>query len=92
MNVLLSQQPASQPCHPEESSAPDKSGLIQALRQYIYQGASVDAVSAVVLYCNALGLDPFMRPVRIVAAIDEQTGTGRELLVPTNAIRSDTEE
>ena len=75
--VAVTDSSSTPPCGASEDRL-----LVQALQRYVYPGASLEAMAAVIAYCQAQGLDPFHRPLQVRSVMDPRTGRQREVITP----------
>ena len=59
--------------------------LIQVLRDSIWPGAKDTSIKMALAYCRVNELDPFLKPVHIVPMWDKNTGSMRDVLLPSIA-------
>lgn len=60
----------------------DESETIQVLQSSLYPGASIPSIRMVLWYCKAAGLDPFQKPVHLVAMWDSKARAMRDVVMP----------
>lgn len=60
----------------------DEIRTIAVLKSSLYPGASDASIRMVLDYCQAAGLDPFMKPVHIVPMWDQKSRQMRDVIMP----------
>ena len=65
-----------------DSAALKDADVLHVLQAAVYPNASVEALTLVMNYCKAAGLDPIRKPLQIIQVKDAQTGERRAAVVP----------